>query len=352
MIDPSALIAAAQPIPVHWGLLEGLRVALFLVHLVGVNILLGGALIAAAAGGRPGALPEHAARSLNHALPTVMALTVNLGVPPLLFIQAIYGHFFYASSILMGWYWLAVVGVLIAAYYGLYIHDAKVRAGTPSKVILAAAALLALNAFIYVCNLSQTQDPKLWTEAVGAVTGWLLPLADPSLAPRYLHFLTGSVAMAGLALALAGRLGWFMRQDSDTEAFGLRVFRQATYLQIAVGVWFLVSLPRDTMLRFMGASPMATILFILSLTLTLAVVIFAHRRFTVACAVAGLGLMAAMVLMREAVRLSALSAYFHPETLPMAQETGPAVFFAVILAAGVYVLYWLALQFRRAGKEA
>jgi hypothetical protein len=362
MTDPATLIAAAAPIPVPWGVLEGLRLAAFLLHIIAMNILLGGSLIAAVACGRGSALPGHAVRSLTNALPTVMALTVNLGVPPLLFIQVVYGQFFYTSSILMAWIWLAVIGILIIAYYCLYLHDWRVghagpvgadgraKAGAPSAFIRLAAALLAANAFIYVCNLSQTQNPAGWVGAVGAVSGTFLPLADPALVPRFVHFLIGAVAVAGLALTLAGRLGWFATPDERTEAYGLRVFFFATLAQACAGVWFLASQPAVTVSRFLGGSPMATALLAVAALLTLVALIFARRRVVLPCALAVLGVLSAMVLMREVVRLSRLAPYFHLEDLRLVPEYGPAVLFAVLLVVALGALGWLARQFRRAGQ--
>jgi hypothetical protein len=361
MIDPATLIAAAPPIPVPWEVFEGLRLAAFLLHLIAMNILLGGALIAAVASGRDSALPGHAARSLAHALPTVMAVAVNLGVPPLLFIQVVYGQFFYASSILMAWIWLAVIGILIIAYYSLYLHDWRLgragpeRADASSAFVRLAAALLAANAFIYVCNLSQTQDPAGWPGAIGAagaIQGTFLPLADPALVPRFVHFVIGAVAVAGLALALAGRLGWFARPDERTQAYGLRVFFFATLAQIGAGAWFLVSQPGAVSRLFLGESPLATGLLVAAALLTVAALVLAQNRAVLPCALATLGILAAMTLMRELVRLSRLAPYFHPQDLRLVPEYGPAVLFAAILALALCALWWLARQLPRAGKGA
>jgi hypothetical protein len=50
-----------------------------------------------------------AADMVSHRLPTVMALLINLGVPPLLFAQVLYGRALYTSSVLIGAYWISVI---------------------------------------------------------------------------------------------------------------------------------------------------------------------------------------------------------------------------------------------------
>ena len=55
-------------------------------------------------------------------LPVMIALGINMGVPPLLFLQVVYGNLFYSSSVLMAVYWILIIPLLILAYYGTYIH--------------------------------------------------------------------------------------------------------------------------------------------------------------------------------------------------------------------------------------
>lgn len=52
-------------------------------------------------------------------LPSVTAYAITLGVAPLLFVQLLYGQFFYSSSALrLGWAWLALIGLLLVVYAG------------------------------------------------------------------------------------------------------------------------------------------------------------------------------------------------------------------------------------------
>ena len=68
---------------------------------------------------------EHARRfaaRLLRQMPVIVAVGVNLGIVPLLFLQLAYYRFFYPATILMAWFWLAIIGLLIPAYYGVYVY--------------------------------------------------------------------------------------------------------------------------------------------------------------------------------------------------------------------------------------
>lgn len=84
------LVPSPDTIPVLWGYFQFLPMLTFALHL--------------------------------HLMNALVAFTVNFGVAPLLFVQVLYGHLFYASSILMAVFWLAVIPLLIAAYYAAYLY--------------------------------------------------------------------------------------------------------------------------------------------------------------------------------------------------------------------------------------
>ena len=62
-------------------------------------------------------------------LPVLLPATITLGIAPLLFVQVLYGQFFYTSSILMAWPWFLVLVFLTTAYYGFYY--VSYRGGRP-----------------------------------------------------------------------------------------------------------------------------------------------------------------------------------------------------------------------------
>ena len=82
-----SIIPAADTIPVHWLWFQVLLIVTFFIHMILMNFLLGGSLLTLWDLFR-GKLEKKASGNI----PTLVALTVNFGVPPLLFVQVLYGR--------------------------------------------------------------------------------------------------------------------------------------------------------------------------------------------------------------------------------------------------------------------
>src|SRR5271165_6599219 len=111
-----------MPLPAPVWLLRTLLLLTFFLHVLFMNCLLGGTTITLVCMMRrtTSAFSARLAGDLGRLLPSVFAFTITLGVAPLLFLQVMYGHLLYTSSILIGVPWLAVIGLVILAYYGVY----------------------------------------------------------------------------------------------------------------------------------------------------------------------------------------------------------------------------------------
>ncbi|MEJ2057351.1 MAG: hypothetical protein P8X39_05885 [Desulfofustis sp.] len=118
-------IPTADTIPVAWGWFQFLLLLTFPVHLLAMNAMIGGLTIGIVQHFRGGETPARLAHRIAFSLPLVIAFAVNFGVAPLLFLQVLYGHFIYTSSVLMGIFWISVIPLLIVAYYGAYLYDFK-----------------------------------------------------------------------------------------------------------------------------------------------------------------------------------------------------------------------------------
>src|SRR5512146_548330 len=106
MIIPTA---DPMPLPAPVWLLTALLLLTFFLHLLAMNCLVGGGLVAlvSAVRGKSDEMSRHIGRKLANILPVIMAATITLGVAALLFVQVLYGQLFYSSSILIGAAWIS-----------------------------------------------------------------------------------------------------------------------------------------------------------------------------------------------------------------------------------------------------
>ena len=100
-MDPKALIPSPDALPVAWPWFKAVLIPCFTLHLIFMNALLGSGIVGWIGSLRSAGQDAALARSVSQKLPFFMAFAINFGVAALLFMQALYGHLFYASSILM-----------------------------------------------------------------------------------------------------------------------------------------------------------------------------------------------------------------------------------------------------------
>jgi hypothetical protein len=363
-MNPVIPLADPLPQPAPAWLLWALLQLTFFGHLLAMNIVLGGSILALhwrASRRETDTVHRSAATSaFAKALPVAVAATVTLGVAPLLFVQVLYGRLFLTSSVLMAWWWLAVVPLVILAYCGAYLL--AFRGASPARwatpVATAATLLFVTVAFVYTSNVTRSLRPETFVEVARASgAGLTLNLDDPTLWPRYLHVLFGAVAVAGLAVALFGL--WRRERDPETAAWAMRrgtvIFGVATAVNIFVGMWFLLAQPRAILLRLVGGDTWAMTLLALGIFLgiTTGGVAFLAlgaknivRATKVQVAVL-LATLVVMVLLRDQLRQLTLrlSGFEHPSWV--APQWGPAAVFAALLIVAVATVAWMARTLAR-----
>jgi hypothetical protein len=250
----SNLIPALDPAPLPgppW-LFHLLWVVTFLIHLTFVNTVLGGSLLAALAG-FAGSGRREIQTMFVEINSWAISLAITFGIAPLLFMQVLFGRFFYTATILVAWAWLGMLAILTVGYYLNYVAKFRLRAGKGAGgvVIVEAICFLAIAAIQVTVNLLHLQ-PSRWEEVAGRV--WAA-LSDPTFAPRLLHFVLAAVAMAGALLAWvavrrAGR-GGEAAALGRMARFGIRAALVATLLQLVDGFWLLLAMPEDVLRTFM-----------------------------------------------------------------------------------------------------
>jgi hypothetical protein len=342
----TTLVPTPDTIPAAWEYFHFLLMLLFPLHLLLMNAMVGTTVIAAYALLKKGETMTGLAYELAKVLPFLIAFAVNLGVGALLFLQLLYGQFFYTGSILMGVYWLAVVPLLLLAYYAAYLFDFKFSSiNTLTKVILICLPLtiFLVIAFIYTNNMTMMLDPEAWQGYFKNQQGTVLHWGHTPLIPRYLHFMTGGIAVGGLFVALLGRVR--KRMDpavrAAAERIGMGVFTVLTGAQILVGFLFLAVLPRPLLHLFMGDDILATAVFAVALLLALLVLVAGTLRKVWLCVGLVVPLVYLMTFMRDIVRTGYLQPYFSLESLPVVPQYGPMFLFLFALLAGLATIGWL-----------
>ena len=157
--------------------------------------------------------------------------------------------------------WLGLLLLLMAAYYLTYLGKYRLRAGKGAALPFALSALLFLCvAAIQVAVHLLSVQPGRW-EGVLAQP-WTL-LADRAFVPRFLHFVLAGVTLAGILLAwIAVRRPPAEEERANASAramFGVKIALLATVLQLVVGLWLTISVPREVLLGLMrgGGATMA-----------------------------------------------------------------------------------------------
>ena len=352
-MDPAILVPRPETLPVHWGWLQLLLILTFTAHILLMNVMVGGGVIAlcTALGGRSGEAARLFTRDVSDKLTFTIALTINLGVAPLLFLQVLYGQFIYVSSILMAVFWLGLVPVLIIAYYAAYYNKGRLANGGGGLGPLALCVVLLLfTGFILSGNVTLMLSPEAWKGYFQNAQGTLLNLGDPTRIPRYLHFMVASVAVGGLFTALVWSRKRAVPEDVRAENVrrGMVWFAKATLLQFLVGGWFLISLPSRVRDLFMGGEILHTTLLALGMGLTLLVLHLAFRGKVRATIAALLPLVLVMALMRDLVRSALLSPWFSVSAYASKGEYGPMVIFLLSLVLGIGAVVYMLLLAREA----
>lgn len=367
-MDPVAeAFPAVDPIPLPapiW-LFKLLHQVTLALHFAAVELLLGGLFVALAwailARTTGDASFGQGAGLLTQRVPTVMAYVVNLGIPPLLFTQVLYGRALYTSSVLIGAYWIGVIFLVTASYYGLYVSARRAREKKGWAAVWTASLALALAVgFIYSNNMTLMLRPEAWNELYAAdPAGRHLNAGDPTVWPRWLFMVVGSLPITGLGLVLfstkathGAELGRFLRRwGGGLAAVGVVV-------QGLLGGWVMNVQPDGVAGELMASGFygafawgwIATAVAVLALgAAAFARAANGSRLFGwVAAAVAFLNL-ASVVVVRDGIRdLTLLRAGFDVWDRVVVTNWSVVGLFLVLFVAGVATILWMATVVARA----
>lgn len=348
----ASVVPAPDPvgIPAPAWMLQTLLIFTFVLHIIAMNLLVGGvAILCINLRKKEDEFRRVLAERISKALPPTMAITITLGIAPLLFLQVLYGQAFYTSSILMAWSWLAIIPLLLISYYGLYIVHFKPKwAGNYSTLIAwGSAILILLIGFIFSNNSTLMLNPQKWSEIYSSNPhGMYLNLSDKTLISRYFHFIVSAFAVAGLGISLWSKV--FQKSDSDwaekASEYGSKWFVYATVVNMIVGLWFLFQIPRDVRMNFLGENTADTFILWGGVALALGAMHFVRKKPGLA-ALFLLGTLALMSVSRHALREYMLKPYLRVDELTVNPQWGVFLVFLTLLIMSIGLVLWMLKQF-------
>ncbi|MCA9435336.1 MAG: hypothetical protein KC978_06090 [Candidatus Omnitrophica bacterium] len=289
-------------------------------------------------------------------LPVALSMAITFGIGPLLFVQVLYGQFFYTANIIMGHFWLGLLLILVIAFYLIYVLKAKSgsddRFSSPTirlALHLAIALSFTLIALLHTANAVLVLTPEIWEEAyTGSLWGTLLSRSE-FLIPRYLHNVVGAIGIGGLWIVWIGNYRGSLNA-SDQARSGAVMSLVATFIQMILGFWYLAALPTDlvkSLMRFdstLGWHFASSILVAMPFTVCLfaLTVIPCHRLLRWITSGLGALLVFAMVVFSEKLREVLLENYFTLAEWKVDTQWGPILIFLGLFVFGLVVLAWIA----------
>ena len=355
------------PLPGPVWLFTALLLVVFTLHVLAMNSALGGGIwtVWNYLRGRHSEHPysRRLALELSAMLPTFLAFTVTLGVAALLFVQVLFGNFLYTSSILIGALWLAVIPLVMVAYYGFYYfsYAAEKGKGIGGCVLAISVCVLLGIAFIFVNNMTLMLRPDRWLAMYRShPNGWNLNLGDHSVIPRYLHIVNGAIALFSAILAHLGMRK--MKVEADYGRWMVQrsalVFAVCTGLQFLFGMWLLLAIPREIAMVLLR-DPLAGAVFGLALISVISAMLLillgslvAERPSKLVHAGFGMSMVTLflMVCLRYLLRLAYLKPYAELGALAVRPQTGVIAIFLLLFVGGlatVGYMLWLVARSRR-----
>lgn len=350
-----ALDAAGVPGP-PW-MFQALLVFTFFLHMLFMNLTLGGTLLAWISHARGGGRSDNPNGSIASRLTAVntfaISLTITTGVAPLLFLQVIYQQYFYSGTILMGWIWFSMLVLLMVGYYATYLYKFRgaPKRGSGGGFWLGISAVTFFSiAMIHVgVHLIHIQ-PEHWARY--AANPWTV-LGDPTYWPRLLHFVLAGIAFSALVMTWWATRRAAAGEDVEANTAIARVgWRWALWtigLQVADGFLLLAVLPGDVLSGILtgGVATLAPLSF--SILLGIGLLVMLARSIdplksrglitgTLSAMVLTIGIMS---ITRHQVRVLYLEPTTSSYTMKVVPQWGNFILFVILLVVALATIAYM-----------
>lgn len=289
-------------------------------------------------------------RGLVPFLPFFLSMAMTVGIAPLLFVQVLYGHLFYTANILLGFWWLALVAVVIVIFYLLWTAWYRLKNEKPLglAIPIAVLALAVLAAHILSSNATLTQSPEAWDGFRERGMNRLY-LGDGTFVPRVLFALAGFVAGGGLLVAVMSQAGLLYQQEAGPQgaAIGLGMAIPALIAQLVFGIALFVSLPSEQRGAVLagGAESVFFYVSVLAFAATLPLAVMARgaqalRPVLLPAVTYFVGLFG-LAFARDTARRAAIAPVFKLADVKVHAQWGNFVLFLVFFLGALGVIAWL-----------
>ncbi len=114
-------VAASQGLPAPFWFVQLFKTLGFALHLIPMGLILVGLPFSTIFWLVGGVNAKRLAQRIFQQIPVVIALGINFGIVPLLFVQLAYPKAFYTPTILVAWHWLGILPLTLVAYYASYL---------------------------------------------------------------------------------------------------------------------------------------------------------------------------------------------------------------------------------------
>jgi len=363
MENVTSLIPSILPIDISSpaGLFVFFLTFTFFLHIVFVNLTLGGSILLLTSKYISKIYNNEnynrIAEELGYLNTFNISLTVTTGVAPLLFVQTIYGSFFYSSSILLSFKWIFVLAAVILAYYFYYLYKYKPlflknTGGKGIFFIVLAAILFLYVAFMLVSNTLLSMHPESWKEIYLSKRAFF---DLPALLPRYIHFIIAATAFCGLFLMVYARFRQSFSNDlkETMYRFGKKTFFVMTLIQIPAGIWLLLAHEKHIMMLLMGKSLLGTISLLIAIIAAIVALIIIVMKKDSLSIIVGLGLITTifMVIVRRVIENGYFSQYQDIYSLQTNPQWSIFAIFVVLLLLTLAVLAYTLLKVNKELKQ-
>ncbi len=338
-----------------------LLVLTFALHIIFVDLVIGGSFMAIYSYFRRGKNYKALSKAFAKATTINLSLTIVLGVAPLLFMQVIYDPFWYTSNVLSASWMIGILFVLMSAFSFAYVFYLKSNKGKQHIAIwgICSFLLVILAAIIMHAVSYQALFPEKWL-------AWYINNDKVNLygaqlhafqLPRFLHFIAASFALTGIFMML---YSWYFekREDMDNDYVawvgkaGAKIALIFTVLQMAIGIWWLMSLPAD----FHFYTNYLFLIGVLIAVVLLIVLIKAQadpRRYALSVAAITVITVLAMSSLREVLRMLYVGEYnYSIYSYKLNMSYGSTALFLLSFVMGIIIVGYMSTVIFKMGRSS